>query len=162
MLQWTEISKKCCLFCCVTVNMLILYKLYFHKSFSNLRCLYHGLIQNANRWLVKLHVDCLTVNCAPFYPPKIDQTSIPAKCLRALLCLFSPNIIGQSSCRILTTHTKTRPILHDDCSIRLGENRLDQTLSIGILELYELSTFLGLKNALLNFLNLLQSNNSFL
>ena len=162
MLQWTEINKKCCLFCCVTVNILILYKLYFHKIFSNLWCLYHGLIQNANRRLVKLHVVCLTMNCAPFYPPKIDQTSIPAICLRALLCLFSPNIIGQSPWRILTTHTKTRPILHDDWSIRLGENRLDQTLSIGILELYELSTFLGLKNALLNFLNFLQSDNSFL
>ena len=30
--------------------------------------------------------------------------------------------------RILTTHDKTRPILHDDWSIRLGENRPDWTL----------------------------------
>ena len=42
-------------------------------------------------------------------------------------CL-SPNIIDQSSCGILTTYAKTRPILHDDWSIRLGENRPDKTL----------------------------------
>ena len=49
--------------------------------------------------------------------------SIAAKCLRTLAGLFSPNLIDQSSCRILTTHANTRPILHDDWSIRLGENR---------------------------------------
>ena len=37
--------------------------------------------------------------------------------------LFSPSLVNQSSCRILTTHAKARPILHDDWSIRLGENR---------------------------------------
>ena len=44
------------------------------------------------------------------------------KCLRALSDLFSPNLIDQSLCRILTTHTKTRPILLDYWPIRLGEN----------------------------------------
>ena len=42
--------------------------------------------------------------------------------------LFSPNLIDQSSCRILTTDAKTRPILHDDWSIWLGENRPDMVL----------------------------------
>ena len=54
--------------------------------------------------------------------------SIATKCWRTLSGLFSPDLIGQSSCRILTTHDKTRPILHDDWSIRLGENRPDWTL----------------------------------
>ena len=49
---------------------------------------------------------------------------IAAKWLRALSGLFSPKLIHQSSCRILNTHVKTRPILHDDWSIRMGENRL--------------------------------------
>ena len=49
---------------------------------------------------------------------------IAAKCLRALSGLFSPNLIDQSLCRILTTHVTTRPNLHDDWSVRLGENRL--------------------------------------
>ena len=53
--------------------------------------------------------------------------SIAAKCLRALSDLFSPNLINQSSCRISTSHAKARPILQDDWSIRLGENRLDQS-----------------------------------
>ena len=48
--------------------------------------------------------------------------SIAAECFRAPLGLFSPNLIDQSACRILTTHTKARPILHDDWSNRLGEN----------------------------------------
>ena len=42
------------------------------------------------------------------------------KCLRALSGLFSPNLIGQSSSKILTAHAKTRPILHDEWSSRLG------------------------------------------
>ena len=50
--------------------------------------------------------------------------SIDATFLTALSGLFSPNLIDQSSCMILTTHAKTRPILHDDWSIRLGKNRL--------------------------------------
>ena len=50
--------------------------------------------------------------------------SIAAKCVRTQLFLLSPNLTDQSSCRILTTHAKTRPILHYDWSIRLGENRL--------------------------------------
>ena len=54
--------------------------------------------------------------------------SIAAKCLRTLSGLFSPNLIDQSSCKILTTHAKTRPILHDDWSIRLGENRFPRAL----------------------------------
>ena len=37
---------------------------------------------------------------------------------------ISPKLIDQSSCRILTTHLKNRPIFHDDWSIRLGENEL--------------------------------------
>ena len=52
-----------------------------------------------------------------------QHASIAAKCLKTLSGLFSRNLIDQSSCRILTIHAKTRPILHDDSSIRLGENR---------------------------------------
>ena len=59
---------------------------------------------------------------------KLYAVSIVAKCLRTLSGLFSPNLIVQSSCRILITHAKIRPILHDDWSIRLGENRLDKAL----------------------------------
>ena len=58
-----------------------------------------------------------------FYAHGVSLQSTATKYLRALLGLFSPNLIDQSSCRILTTHAKTRPILHDDWSIRLGENR---------------------------------------
>ena len=54
--------------------------------------------------------------------------SIAAKCLIALSGLFSPNLIDQSSRMILTTHAKARPILHDDWSIRLGENILYRSL----------------------------------
>ena len=50
------------------------------------------------------------------------------KCLRTLSCLSSPNLIDQSSCSILTTRAKARPNLHNDLSIRLGENRLDRAL----------------------------------
>ena len=56
------------------------------------------------------------------------------KCLKTLSGLFSPNLIYQSSCRVLTTNAKnpfcakTRPIMHDDWSIRLGENRPDRAL----------------------------------
>ena len=50
-----------------------------------------------------------------------------AKSLRALSGLFSLNLIDQSACRVLTTHAKTRPILHYDWSIRLGENRRYQS-----------------------------------
>ena len=57
-----------------------------------------------------------------------SHCSIPAKCLRILPGLFSPNLTDQSSCRILTTHAKTRHILHDDLSVRLGENRPDSGL----------------------------------
>ena len=42
--------------------------------------------------------------------------------------LFSPNLIHQSSCSILITHAKIRPILYDDWSIRLRENRPDWAL----------------------------------
>ena len=58
----------------------------------------------------------------------LRNTSIAAKCLRTLSGLFSPNLVDQSSRRILTTHAKTRPILHDDWSIKLGENRPDKAL----------------------------------
>ena len=54
--------------------------------------------------------------------------SMVVKCLRALSGLFSPNLSDQLSCRILTTGAKTRLILHDDWSIRLGENRPDRVL----------------------------------
>ena len=54
--------------------------------------------------------------------------SIAAKCLRTLSSLFSPDIIDQSRCRIMTTHARARPILHADWSIRLGENRPDRAL----------------------------------
>ena len=52
-----------------------------------------------------------------------DVVSIAAKCFESSFRSISPNLIDQSSYRILTTHTRTRPILHDDRSIRLGENR---------------------------------------
>ena len=54
--------------------------------------------------------------------------TVAAECLRTVSSLFSISLIDQSSCRILTTHTKARPILHDDWSIRLGENRPDRAL----------------------------------
>ena len=57
----------------------------------------------------------------PLYIHK--YTSIAAKCLGALSGLFSPSLTDQSSCKILTIHAKIRPILHDDWSIRSGENR---------------------------------------
>ena len=44
------------------------------------------------------------------------------------ISLFSPNQIDQSSSRILTTHVKYRPILHDEWLIKLGENRPDRVL----------------------------------
>ena len=56
------------------------------------------------------------------------QYSIATKCFRPLLGLFFPNLLNQSSCRILTLHAKTRPILHHDWSIKLGDNRLYQSL----------------------------------
>ena len=59
---------------------------------------------------------------------KDHVNSIAAKCLRTISCLFSPNQIDQSLCRVLTTHAKTRTILLDDWSIRLGENRTDRVL----------------------------------
>ena len=52
---------------------------------------------------------------------------IRRKCLRALSGLFSPNLIDQSSCRILIIYGKTRPILLDDWPIRLGDNRPNQS-----------------------------------
>ena len=60
--------------------------------------------------------------------PALCFVSIAAKCLGTLSGLFPPNLINQSSCRILTTHAKTRPILHDDWRIRLGENRLERAM----------------------------------
>ena len=59
----------------------------------------------------------------------LHMTSIAVKLLGILPGLFSPNVIDQLSCRILTTHAKTRLILHDDWSIRLGENRPDRALT---------------------------------
>ena len=57
-----------------------------------------------------------------------QNMSIDAKCLKTLSGLFFPNLINQLSCRILTKHDNTRPILHDDWSIKLGENRPDGIL----------------------------------
>ena len=54
--------------------------------------------------------------------------SIAAEYLRTMLSLFSPNLIDQSSSRILTTHAKPRPILDDDWPNRLGENGPDRAL----------------------------------
>ena len=56
------------------------------------------------------------------------DNSISTECLRTLSGLFSPNLIDQSSCRILITHAKTRSILHDDWPVRLGGNRHDRAL----------------------------------
>ena len=41
---------------------------------------------------------------------------------------FLPKLIDQSSCGILITHAKTRPILHYDWSISLGGNRPDRAV----------------------------------
>ena len=49
--------------------------------------------------------------------------SIAGKCFRALSGLFSPNQIGQSSCTMGLVLACVVRILHDDRSIRLGENR---------------------------------------
>ena len=67
--------------------------------------------------------------------------SIVTKCLRTLSGLFSPNLIDQSSYRILTTHAKTRPIMHDEYSIRMGENRLNGALNLDLMNnrTYEIS-----------------------
>ena len=56
---------------------------------------------------------------------KVLILSIAAKSLRTLSGLIPPNLIDESSCGILTTRAKTWPILHDDWSITLGENRPD-------------------------------------
>ena len=84
---------------------------------------------------VKLsHLECLGrmphINCVQGEPCFVAPAwvSIAAKCLRAMLNLFSPNLIDQSSCRILITHAKARPILHDDWSVRFGENRSERAL----------------------------------
>ena len=71
---------------------------------------------------------CLTFSiCLCFSTQYSHYTSIAARFLRTMSSLFSPNLIDQSSYRILSTHAKTRPILHDDWSIRLGENRPDSS-----------------------------------
>ena len=54
--------------------------------------------------------------------------SIVAKCLRTLSSLFSPDLVDQSSCRIMTTYAKARPILHADWPIKFGEDRPDMAL----------------------------------
>ena len=71
---------------------------------------------------------------------EIDNGSIAPKCLRTLSGLFSPNLIGKSSCRCLTTHTKTRPIFHDDWSIRCGGDRPDRVLRHLTAKLIKLET----------------------
>ena len=53
----------------------------------------------------------------------LAEVRMAVKYLRTLSSVFSLKLVSQSSCRVLTTHAKTRPILHDDWSIRLGENR---------------------------------------
>ena len=63
------------------------------------------------------------------YPcAKLAAIGIAVKCLRTLSSLLSPNLADQSSCRIVITHAKARPILHADWSIRLGDNRPDRAL----------------------------------
>ena len=54
--------------------------------------------------------------------------SIATKCLRALSDLFSPNLIDQSSCRMGLALACVMRILHEDWSIRLGENRFNMAL----------------------------------
>ena len=63
------------------------------------------------------------------FAKKAVATSIAAEGLITVSSLFPPNLIDQSSCRILTIPSKTKPILHDDWSLRLGEKRLDRTLA---------------------------------
>ena len=57
---------------------------------------------------------------------ELTLASIVARCFRAQLGLFSPNLIDQSSCRMGLVLACVVRILHDDWSIRLGENRPDE------------------------------------
>ena len=67
-----------------------------------------------------MQIDTSVIHCI--------SSSIAAKCLRALSCLFPPNLTGQSSCRMDLVLACVVRILHDDWSIRLGENRPDRVL----------------------------------
>ena len=58
----------------------------------------------------------------------LPAPSIAAKCLRTMSSLFSPNLIDQSSCRMGLALACVARILHDNWSMRLGENRLDMVL----------------------------------
>ena len=53
---------------------------------------------------------------------ELSLMSIAAKCLRILSGLFSPNLIDQSSCKMDLVLACVVRMLHDDWSIRLGEN----------------------------------------
>ena len=58
-----------------------------------------------------------------------------AICSRALLGLFSPNLIDQSACEMGLVLACVFRILHDDWSTRLGESRRDRVVhGISILE----------------------------
>ena len=57
-----------------------------------------------------------------------DRREHSRKCLRALPDLFSPNLIDQSSCKLNLVSACVGRILHDDWSIRLGENRRGRVL----------------------------------
>ena len=48
--------------------------------------------------------------------------------MRTISGQFSGNLIDKSPYRILTTHARTSPILHDAWSLKLGENRPNRTL----------------------------------
>ena len=58
----------------------------------------------------------------------IVPVSTAANCLIALLGLFSPNLTDQSACKMGLALACVVVILHDDWSIRSGENRLDRVL----------------------------------
>ena len=94
-----------------------------HTSISNFHTSLPSLLFKLHEFPMKIRVFqyyvCVVLACL---------RNIATNCLRTMLSIFSPNLINQSSCRILTIHTKTWRILHDDWSIRLGENRPDRAL----------------------------------
>ena len=59
---------------------------------------------------------------------KTYQYRIATKCWKVLSGLFSPNLIDQLPCKMGLVLACVVRILHDDWSIRMGENRLDRVL----------------------------------
>ena len=74
--------------------------------------------------LLLLYADLVSFCCSRVY-----SFSIIAKCSIALLGLFSPNVIDQSSCKMGLVLACMVIILHDDWSIRSGINGPDMACS---------------------------------